>query len=363
MIFLNYFPGRANAQVQPIIEAQEMLENVSDEEKAILKELFALMQEIEMLEKEEEEIIAEIESVQDEIDSLEEMIDIRQKEYDKQLEVLKQFLQSYQKKGPASFLAALLSAGDLTTYVRSRNIIKDLSHSTRELMDFLEEEKKQLEEQKEVLRLKKEHLEKKKQELQESIAKKLQLKNELEERLNSLKDKKEYYEEKLNYLKKQWDEIKDLFSNIVGEFTRIVEEEGLPIEELNLNISFSGIKGIIYEETFSNILKEHSDFPAIEFKFHTDKVIIEVPEKNLTLEGKFVIENQSILKFEVNSGTFYNMPLEDAALKELFSNGSLFIDFSNFMDDIKINSIKIKNGYAEFDVAFDLKLILDQLFK
>jgi len=79
-------------------------------------------------------------------------------------------------------------------------------------------------------------------------------------------------------------------------------------------------------------------------------VEVEVPEKHLKLTGTFSIEGKSALKFIVEEGSFYEMPLESVSIEELFKNGYLSIDFSNYVDNITLESIEISEGYMEFKI-------------
>jgi len=344
------FPNRIFGQVEPIAQIQEKLEGISEEEKKILAHLFILLQEIEEMDRQEAEITREIKTLQAEIDNLESAIEKQQKDYDNQLEILKQVLVSYQRRGPASYLETLLSAEDLTTFIRSFNIIKDLTRNVGDLLDAIENSKKELTEKKESLDEKTELLEKQKEELHAALEKKRQIKEEQEAYLASLREGRKYYEEQLGNLQKMWDEIKVMFSQIIDEFTRIMNEEDIPFDALNIRISFPTIKGTLYEETLNEIVEEHSKLPKMIFHFHPEKVEVEVPEKHLKLSGTFSVEGKTVIKFIVEEGSFYEMPLEAASIEELFRNGYLLIDFSDFVDNISLESIEIKEGCMELKI-------------
>lgn len=344
------FSNQIFGQVKPITQIQEKLKGISDEEKDILAHLFILLQEIEEMDRNEKVITRRIEALQEKTEDLESVIQKHQKDYDNQLEILKQVLVSYQRSGPASYLEVLLSAEDLNTFLRSINTIRDVTRNTGELLDSLEKGKNELTVKKEYLAGNMVLLENQKEELKEALTKKLKLKKEQEAYLDSLKEGREYYQEQLDNLQQMWDEVKVVFSKITEEFTRITKEGKVPLEALNLKLGFPAIKGTIYEETLSDILKEHSSLPNMVFHFYPEKIHIEIPEKNLSLIGTFSIDGKSTLKFMVEEGSFYGMPLEAASIEELFRDGYLMIDFKEFMDNITLNSIEIMEGYMEFKI-------------
>lgn len=349
------FPNRVSADVKPIEEVQNKLKGISEEERNILGNLFMLTQEIEIAEREEAQVAKEIEGLKVEIGALEKIIESQQQDYDDKLEILELTLVSYQKSGPASYIETFLSAENLTSFLRSINIIRDFSRNVGELLDSVEEGKKKLSEEKDKLSKRVVLQEEKKKALQESLAKKQKLKEEQESYLASFKEKRGYYETQLNNLEQMWDEIKIVFSEIVGDFGKIVKGGNFPEKALNLKFNLPVVKGTIYEETFNDIFKKNSNLPEMVFNFYQDKIKIEVPEKHLILEGTFIIEGKSVLKFKVKEGSFYGMPLEQASMDELFRNGDLVIDIKDLAGnklifDISLKSIKIMDGYLDFEV-------------
>ena len=127
------------------------------------------------------------------------------------------------------------------------------------------------------------------------------------------------------------------------------------MEDLNLSFSLFSIKGSVSDETFNNILKEHSTLPEIVFQFQQDKIILEIPDKSLVLNGHFEISGSSALLYVVESGSFYGLPLEQASIDELFKEGPLLIDFEAVAGElvainIILDAVEAKDGYLEFRI-------------
>lgn len=358
-------PMQASGEVRQIEELNDKLENISEEEKAVLQQLFTLEQEIDTIEQEEERINGDIADLQSQINDLEKDIEATQADYDRQLDILKQVLVNYQRGGPASTLENLLNAENLSSFIKSLNIMKDISHNVNELLTSLKEGKLLLQEKKEQLNQDKEQLMKKEEELQVELNKKQEIQKEQEKYLASLRENKAYYEEQLYNVTLMWDSCKKLFPGISEELSQIINEGYFTLEDLNLNFSFFSISGSLGEDVLNRILSEHTQQSETVFTFDDDRVIITVPELHLVLEGKFTITADTAVQYEVQSGTFYDMPLEPASLQELFESGPLQIDFKTITKDIiaidfKIQKVESTKGSLSFVIIpqFGIKEII-----
>jgi peptidoglycan hydrolase CwlO-like protein len=350
-------PYKATGEVKPIEEANEQLQGISREEQQTLEKLFIYTQELEEMEREEARITDDIDKLIIEIEELDSSIIKEQENYDMLLSILEQVLVSYQRGGPASYLDILLSAKDLTSFIKSLNLIKDISKNTGELLASIEKSKQQLEVKKQSLADRLILLEDKREELTETIAAKKRIVKEQEDYLESLAEKKQQYQEYLDSLKLMWDNLKELFSKIVDEFARIISEGHFTMEDLNLQFGFFNVKGAIHEDTFNRIINENSTLSRINLSFGQDKVRIEVPDNNLVLDGYFEMEGSTLL-FVPEKGTFYGMALEKESIDELFRNGPLIIDLNEIAGDMvtidfKLKDVKTTDGYINFSIDID----------
>ena len=350
LVLMAVLPGQLSGQARPASEIGQRLEGISESERTILQDLFILTQEIEEMDREQAGIAEEIEVLRDEVQAVGDKIKDRQMDYESKLDVLKQALVSYQRRGPASYLRIILSADNLTSFLRSLNTIKDLTRNTGELLDSLQQGRRQLLAEREGLADSIATLEAKSQELKEAIARKLQLREEQEAYLNSLQQEGAHYRELLANLEDMWDQIKDLFSGIVKEFDRIIGEGKYPMEDLDLKYSLLNVKGTIREETLNAVYKDNSNLSEIVFHFYPGRAEIEVPGKQLVLSGTFSVEGGSALRFTAEEGSFYGMELEGSSIEELFRDGYLAIDFGRFMGGITLQSVKACDGYLEFTI-------------
>lgn len=318
----------------------------------MLENLFTLSQQIEETERQKEKISAEVQRLRSDSEKLAKEIEEKQNTYNSQLNVLKKVLVSYQRKGPASFLETILKSENLSDFIQSLNIIRQISRNTDELLNRLESRKKELVSENEKLKAKEEELEKYIAELQNTLDEMYALREEQETILNSVGEAREMYQNELQRLQQEWNDLKVLFSEIVEYFTEIAKRGDFPVEALNLKISFPKISGKIYDQTLNSIWEKQSDLPKMVFEFRPEGIWVNVPEKQLSLRGIFKIENKTLLKFEVEEGTFCGMPLTEASIAELFKNGQIVINFEEIMaGSVTLESVEVFDGYLEFVIT------------
>jgi peptidoglycan hydrolase CwlO-like protein len=352
LISANILSGQVLSQVQPITEVEEKLQDISEIEKTVLENLFTLSQQIEETERQKEKISAEVQRLRSDSEKLAKEIEEKQNTYNSQLNVLKKVLVSYQRKGPASFLETILKSENLSDFIQSLNIIRQISRNTDELLNRLESRKKELVSENEKLKAKEEELEKYIAELQNTLDEMYALREEQETILNSVGEAREMYQNELQRLQQEWNDLKVLFSEIVEYFTEIAKRGDFPVEALNLKISFPKISGKIYDQTLNSIWEKQSDLPKMVFEFRPEGIWVNVPEKQLSLRGIFKIENKTLLKFEVEEGTFCGMPLTEASIAELFKNGQIVINFEEIMaGSVTLESVEVFDGYLEFVIT------------
>lgn len=349
-------PSHAAGEVVPITELKDKLENISEEEKKVLSELFSLEQEIAGLEADEQKLSEDINQLQNSIKQMESLIEENQSSYDKRCDILRQVLVSYQRRGPASYLEILLQARDLSDFIKSLNIIKDISHNTNELLNELKQKQKELKEQKSSLEQENALLEQKRNELEKDIEDRMQLQKQKEDYLAKLKEESTYFEEQLELVTDMWEKCKTLLPDLSREITDIISVGYVGLEDINVNFGFLKISGNISEDTFNNVLSEYGRLTKVTFKFEDGRVLIEVPEEKLLLVGNFEITGESKVSFVADEGYFYDLPLEKSSLDEIFGNGSLTIDFNQITEgvitiDFKITEIGSQEGGLYFTIT------------
>ncbi|WP_425287111.1 coiled-coil domain-containing protein [Proteiniborus ethanoligenes] len=279
------------------------------------------------------------------------MIQVETQKYEKNLSVLEKVLKAYQKNGPGSYVELILSSDSLTTLIERINILGDISKNTSKLLEAIKESKEKLALEKAKLSDKLALIEEQQRKLTEAIENKIRLKNDLEAYLVSLEGEQQKYEEYLSNINKLWSGIKPLFSETVKAFSRMMVEADIPPDAIEIELSLFSIKGVIKEKTFNEIIRSQ-EFPTkMEFGFSSDRMTVQMPDKRLSLSGTFVVLDGQKLVFEVDKGTFFEMPLESSAIEELFKEGYLELDLKPILGKNIIKSIKINEENIELKIT------------
>ncbi|HOM41991.1 MAG TPA: hypothetical protein PLG67_09855 [Bacillota bacterium] len=343
-----FLPASAAVEQQPpFSEVKEKLSGITEEEKEVLRKLFMLAQEIETAEAEVEELANEIEAVSKEIKGLEDAIAEEELAYEKNRESLEQVLKSYQRMGAGSFLKIILDSDSLSTFLHRVNTLRDLTKNTGTLLEQLESSGRKLAEEKSKLSEKLVLLKDKQSLSRAALADKNRLRAEKEAYLVSLKGEKEYYQEYLSNLERAWNELKPLLSETAKEFSRMIEDGGLPFDALKISFSLFEIKGAIDDRTINKIIAENANLEEMIFAFHQEAAEIRIPDKNLILTGTFVIQEGHTLKFLPQEGSFFELPLEKGVLEELFGEEGMVLNLEPLLAGNDIHTVRIKEGYIE----------------
>jgi len=337
-------------QEGPFAGIKEKMANISETERENLQNLFVLGQQINEMEKEEERITRIIETKNREIEGLRVTIAEEEIAYTKKMEDLKQVLKSYQRMGPGTYLEIILESDNLAMLLGRINILRDLTRNTGNLMELLEQSKAQQLKEKTNLAEEIKLMADNQKQLRESLTKKQQLIVDQEKYLASLKEQREYYQENLTNLQLNWEELKTSVPAIIKEVSSIIDGGNIPLDKLNISYDFISIKGSIGEETLNEISSGQPLLPKVVFRFFKSHVEINLPEENLVLSGIFVIQGAHTLKFQVKEGSFYGMPLDTGAIKDLFLKGDLVFNLKLPLSNYTMNSIKTTDGFLEWTI-------------
>ncbi len=339
---------------QPFEDIHEKLIGISKEEKEILEKLFILIQEIENMEKEEEKLSLDIDDIKQEIKKLEIEISGEENIYEKNKEALKQVLKSYQRMGPGSYLEIILNSDSLAMLIRSINTLQDITRNTGDLLGLIEKSRDNLLLAQKSLNKNLLLIEEKQRQLEDALSAKIGFKEEIEEYLTSLEDEREYYQDYLSNLQIAWDKVGHTLSDTIRELSRIISEEELPQDALELTFSLLKVKGSMKDQVFNDLVKKYPSLPKMVFSFTPGKATLDFPDNNIVLAGKLLIVDGSALELKVEEGSFYNMPLESRTIEELLKDNKLIINLKPLLYGNKLDSVVMKQGYIELISTFKL---------
>lgn len=323
----------------------------SEEEHAVLQELFTLRQQMEEQERLLENIQLELEKLQEEILALEKSLERERSAFEENRELLKAVLRSYQRRGAASYLEILLSSTSLRSLLQRISSLRNLSRGVAALLSTLEENTLSLETQRKSLSEKLSAMEGQKRQLDGALAQNALLAGQLEQKLASLGSQRQYYEEQLASVERAWNEAKAYLSSATRELNRIVREGNLPEDAITTRIGFSGITGTIDEATLNGLLASHPEVSGMVFGFSPGTAALAVKDKNLLLIGTFKILSGHTLQFQAQEGYFLGLPLELSSLEELFAGNPLALNLETLLGDFKLRSVEILERSLLLEIA------------
>ncbi len=340
----SYFVGQA----EPFPEIREKLTGITAQEREIIKNLFILVQEAQGLERQEAALASEMAALEDDIKDLEGRMKAQRAVFENKQAALKQVLRSYQRRGPASYLEVILDSDSLNTFLRRINTLRDLTRNTGRLLDSLEESRNRLAAEEASMKEKLALMEAKQVQLKAALEERLQLKADREALLAALGKERSHFQDFLSEIEQVWEAVQSLFPELVKVFSGMIESGGFPPDALEIKFSFFSVRASIDDDTFNEIVAAQSGLPKMTFSFIQDKVELEMPEQNLTLTGTFVVQDSSVLKLQVLSGSFFGMPLKPEALEELFRGGNLSLDFKPVLGRNILQGVELKEDSLEF---------------
>lgn len=334
-------------QIPPITAVEEELNKLFSQEAETINKILNLLSQIENTQREKVYLTAEISEVKGEISSIESKINAEQLVYENKRNALKQVLKSYQKLGPASYLQIILEANSLGDFLRRLNTIRELSKNTYELLQSINEAKKRLIAERNSYEKMLFELAEKEEQLAQNLLKSIHLKEDMEKLLQSIDGQQKQLTKKLIDMHMSWNEIKPFFIQTLHDLASAIENGSLPEDGLKITFTLRGIKGTLSQAVFNDIIANHAALPDVEFKFLPGKVIMEIPEKKLILEGTFKVINKSAIMLKIFQGSFYGFPLDQNTLNELFMETKLVMDFHPLIGSSIIQAIEVKDGFLE----------------
>lgn len=346
--------GYSETDNQTMDEAKEKLEAIDATERETVEALFVLSSEIELLNTEVIKLQSDIDQLNEESRIKTQLIELENSNYNSTQDSLILILKHQQRSGVGSYLQMILDSENISDFLNRMNLIRDLSKNTVRLMDQIEMSKKILEHEKQELEALITELETSQIALEENLSSKQQAAATLEAYLDSLEADKSYYEEYLTTIEDVWRSLKPMFSETVRAFNEIIERGGLPEDTINVRFSMLSAVGTIQQDKFNQILSSEQNLPELKFIFKEDQVDLEFPSYNLLLSGRFVLTDPQTVEYLVETGTFYDLPLSESAIKDLFSEGDLSFKLESLLGKNTIRDITMKNKSLELSITIKL---------
>lgn len=220
MVFADEITDLQNEQEsneKKIQEVEEQKKQVTQEKSEALQQVEEIQNQIADYENQINELDTKITNLNIQIQDAENKIKIKQEDYDKQQELLEKRLVATYELGETSFLDVLLSSKNIVDLISNYYYISQIAEADMDLMEKIENEKKEIEETKTTL-------EQNKQELNTSKTQK----ESMSVQLQNAKAEKDKYVAKLSTqeqaLQKEIDDIEEANKSIDIEIQKKQEE-------------------------------------------------------------------------------------------------------------------------------------------
>ena len=176
MVYADEITDLQNQQAsneEKLKDAENQKEQVTQEKSETLKQVEAIESEISDYESQINELDTKITDLNNQITEAETQINQKQEDYDSQQELLEKRLVATYEAGETSFLDVLLSSKSLTDLISNYYMISEIAEADMNLMESIENEKKEIENAKTTLEQSKQELDSSKAE-KESMSVQLQ---------------------------------------------------------------------------------------------------------------------------------------------------------------------------------------------
>lgn len=213
MVYADEITDLQNQQAsneEKLQDAENQKDQITQEKSETLKQVEAIQSEITNYENQINELDNKITDLNNQITEAENQINQKQEDYDSQQELLEKRLVATYEAGETSFLDVLLSSKSLTDLISNYYMISEIAEADMNLMESIENEKKEIEEAKTTL-------EQSKQDLDTSKAEK----ESMSVQLQSAKAEKDDY---VAHLSSEEQEIQEQIDEIT-EANKALDEE------------------------------------------------------------------------------------------------------------------------------------------
>lgn len=168
--------------------AREQLEDVKDAKSKELQEIETLQENIEKAENEISELNTKINNLNTSITEKSKQIKDKEKEYEEKENLLKDRMVEMYELGQTSYLEVLLTSTSITNFISRYYLMSEVAESDTNMLNEIENTKKEIEETKQTLENEQKEVEKAKNEKTEKNKTLIANKNQKQEKVNSLNE-------------------------------------------------------------------------------------------------------------------------------------------------------------------------------
>lgn len=211
-----------------IDDAKDQQSNVQKELDAEMKVISDLDYEISQGEEEIEKLNVQIKGLETSIETKEKLIEDKQKEYNENEDLLKQRMVAMYEMGETSFLDMLFNSASIIDFISNYYTMSQFVQYDTELLQSIEDDKKQIEEAKQALVEEKAQIE--------------TLKNDKVSKTNSIKSKRAQRQEKANALSDEKKKLQKEIDDYNAQIKKVEEQIAQILAQANSQAGSSGLK-------------------------------------------------------------------------------------------------------------------------
>lgn len=195
--FTNVF-ATSKSQIQSQInDKKEELQDVKDEKSGVLSEIDKLNTSIASTEKEISDLNDKITELTSSISDKTKEIEKKEEEFEEKDKLLQDRLVALYEAGDTTYLDMLLTSGSITDFISSYYLVAQLTKCDTEVLNAIENTKKEIEDDKKELETKKQEIDKTKSQIAEKNEKLKSDKNTKQAKVNSLTEEEKELEGEL----------------------------------------------------------------------------------------------------------------------------------------------------------------------
>lgn len=218
-----------------IEKKEEELSHVQEEMSEARKQITELNNQIGEYETQIDELNSQLKELEASIKVQEENLEVEQENYDKQKDLLEKRLVAMYEAGSTSYIDVLLGSKDLTDFISYYYIVSEIAENDAQMLNDIEEKKKEIETAKSALEKTKEQIATKKESIQKTSNALASTKATKNKQMKELSTEERALQEELERFEKDKKDIQEQIARILRE-----EAEAAKKNNISNNPSASG---------------------------------------------------------------------------------------------------------------------------
>ena len=353
---LLYYPGNT------LIAETELTAQESESlRQELIDELFLIKRKIEDQKYQADQTQIQLNELEEDMVELNQAIRELEDDFDHKRQQLAQVLTSYQRSGAASYFELLFRSQSFSDFLQNLNLLKSFSQNLATLLYEIRGQENLLQIEYEEAQQLEAKLLATSNELTANILAYETTVVELEERLAVLNARSDY-EAALDERERLWIDCRKHFASFLENFEYILDTDFMALDENIFDISIFTSSVSISEINFNKIIREFSNYPETKFNFQDNNLQVSFYDGQLILNGSFKILSSKEIEYVVSSASFYDLPLDQHAINDLFVYGPMTMHFDMYSDGALFAFIKdfnIKNvNLTKGKITFKLQVFL-----